>query len=169
MALSDAQTGPPSFRRRLKARPPPVPGLPQLPGSPSLHAVLTTPMDRIRCLSVVLLVRSRTGFLPCPCSLPRSEGGSASISLLSRPAQASLTLRPAKLLTHLSWALSRGSVRFGFPHPTLASYQVLPTTTWAGPSPAGNPRPWGALQNSTFWMNANIQLRAHSQAFAFTW
>jgi hypothetical protein len=55
-----------------------VPGLPQLPGLPSLHAVLTTPVDRIRCSSVDLLARSRAGVLPCPYSLPRYADGSAS-------------------------------------------------------------------------------------------
>ena len=40
------------------------------------------------------------GFLPCPCSLPHSRGGSASTSLLSRPAQASHALRPAELLAY---------------------------------------------------------------------
>ena len=40
------------------------------------------------------------GFLPCPCCLPRYRGGSASTSLLSRPAQASHALRPVELLTH---------------------------------------------------------------------
>ena len=68
-------------------------------------------------------------FLPCPCSLPRISGGSASTSSLSRPAQASHALRPAGLLTHLPWALSRGSALTGFPARALASYQVLPTTT----------------------------------------
>jgi hypothetical protein len=67
--------------------------------------------------------------LPCPRGLPRSSGGSASTSQLSRPAQASLALRPARLLTHHTWALSRGSALAGFPARTLASYQVLPTTT----------------------------------------
>jgi hypothetical protein len=38
--------------------------------------------------------------LPCPYSLPRYRGGSASTSLLSRPAQASHALRPAELLTY---------------------------------------------------------------------
>ncbi len=68
-------------------------------------------------------------FLPCPRGLPRSSGGSASTSSLSRPAQASLTLRPAQLLAHHTWALSRGSALASFPARTLASYQVLPTTT----------------------------------------
>ena len=107
-----------------------------------------------------------------PCSLPRWTGSGArrlifwrapapgpSLSVqpsplcrrvgihnfLSRPAQASLTLRPAKLLTHHTWALSRGSVLASSPAGPLASYQVLPTTAWVGPSPTGNPRPWGAL------------------------
>jgi len=37
------------------ANPPSVPGLPQLPRPPSSHAVLITPVDRIRCLSVASL------------------------------------------------------------------------------------------------------------------
>src|SRR5438045_9396198 len=37
------------------------------------------------------------GFFPCPRGLPRVTGGSASTSKLSRPAQASLALRPARL------------------------------------------------------------------------
>src|SRR5215467_7325757 len=72
------------------------------------------------------------GFLPCPCCLPRYEGGSASTSLLSRPAQASHALRPARLLTHHTWALSRGFALAGFPTRTLASYQVQPTTSLGG-------------------------------------
>ena len=85
----------------LEARPPPVPGLPQLPRPPSQHAVLNTPVDWIRCTY---------WFLPCPCSLPRFIGGSAYTTILSRPAQALLTLRPAKLLAHHAWALSRGFI-----------------------------------------------------------
>ena len=73
----------------LEARPPPVPGLPQLLRPPSLHAALNTPVDWIKCTC---------WFLPCPCSLPRLIGGSASTTILSRPAQASLALRPARLL-----------------------------------------------------------------------
>src|SRR6266436_7574682 len=66
--------------------PPPAPDLPQLPRSPSLHAVLTTPVDRTGACR----------FLPCPRGLPRLTGGSASTTSLSRPAQASLALRPAR-------------------------------------------------------------------------
>src|SRR5579864_6123651 len=99
----------------LEVLPPPVPGLPQLPRSPSLHAVLNTPVDWIRCTRWLL---------PCPHSLPRLIGGSASTSSLSRPAQASPTLRPAKLLAHHMWALSPGFIAAGFPASMLASYQT---------------------------------------------
>ena len=75
------------------------------------------------------------GFLPCPCCLPRYRGGSASTSLLSRPAQASHALRPAELLTHHTWALSRGFALASFPARTLASYQVQPTTSLGGSFP----------------------------------
>ena len=40
--------------------------------------------------------------LPGSCCLPRFHGGSASTTSLSRPAQASLALRPAGLLAHLT-------------------------------------------------------------------
>src|ERR1035441_5254308 len=72
----------------LEVPPPPAPGLPQLLRPPSLHAVLSTPADRTGACR----------FLPCPRGLPRLTGGSASTTSLSRPAQASLTLRPARLL-----------------------------------------------------------------------
>src|ERR1700688_3836096 len=72
----------------LEVQPPPAPDLPQLPRSPSLHAVLNTPVDRTGACR----------FLPCPRGLPRLTGGSASTTSLSRPAQASLALRPARLL-----------------------------------------------------------------------
>ena len=76
--------------------------LPQLPRSPSLHAVLTTPVDRTGACR----------FLPCPRGLPRLTGGSASTTSLSRPAQASLTLRPARSLARLkSGLLPEASIR----------------------------------------------------------
>src|SRR5208283_1413915 len=61
-------------------------GLPRLPASPFRRAAPTTPMDRNGCMCRLL---------PRPPGLPRCSGGSASISSLSRPAQASLALRPA--------------------------------------------------------------------------
>ena len=65
-------------------------GLPRLRASPFQRAVPTIPADRDGCLCR-LLPRSR--------GLPRFPGGSASATSLSRPAQASLTLRPAGLLS----------------------------------------------------------------------
>src|SRR5258705_11006830 len=71
-----------------EVRPPPIPDLPQLPRSPSLHAVLNTPADRTGACR----------FLPCPRGLPRLTGGAAFTTLLSRPAQALLAFLPARLL-----------------------------------------------------------------------
>ena len=84
--------------------------------------------------------------LPCPRGLPRISGGSASATSLSRPAQASLTLRPTSSLAHHTWALLRGFDPTSHPIESLVSYQVLPTTTWVGPSPTRDLRRWGALR-----------------------
>ena len=65
-------------------------GLPRLPEPPFQRAVPTTPADRAGALCR-LLPRSR--------GLPQMAGGSASALSLSRPAQASLTLRPAGSLS----------------------------------------------------------------------
>ena len=62
--------------------------------------------------------------LPHSCSLPLLLGGSASALSLSRPAQASLTLRPAGLLSRLKRPLSRGSSPAGYPAEPLVSYQI---------------------------------------------
>jgi hypothetical protein len=62
--------------------------------------------------------------LPHSCSLPQMAGGSASALSLSRPAQASLTLRPAGLLNRLKRSLSRGSSPAGYPAEPLVSYQI---------------------------------------------
>ena len=129
---------PPILPSAFEARPLPAPGLPQLPRPPSLHAVLTTPVDQTGAL---------VGSFPVPHGLPRISGGSASTTSLSRPARASLALRPARLLTHHAWALSRGFDPISYPIEPLVSYQVLPTTTWVGPSPTGDLRRWGALRN----------------------
>src|SRR6266700_1571880 len=70
----------------LEVRPPPALGLPNLRRPLFLHAVLSTPVDRTGACR----------FLPHSCGLPRLTGGSASTTSLSRPAQASLALRPAE-------------------------------------------------------------------------
>jgi hypothetical protein len=65
-------------------------GLPRLPEPPFQRAVPTTPADRAGS-SCRLLPRSR--------GLPQMAGGSASALSLSRPAQASLMLRPTESLS----------------------------------------------------------------------
>src|ERR1035437_2236175 len=62
--------------------------------------------------------------LPHSFCLPRSLGGSASTLPLSRPARALRVLRPARLLAHHSWTLSRGFDQHGYPRPPLASYRI---------------------------------------------
>jgi hypothetical protein len=62
--------------------------------------------------------------LPRSYCLPQMAGGSASALSLSRPAQASLTLRPTGLLSHLTRPLSRGSSPAGYPAEPLVSYQI---------------------------------------------
>jgi hypothetical protein len=62
--------------------------------------------------------------LPRSYSLPQMAGGSASALSLSRPAQASLTLRPAGLLNRLKRPLSRGSSPAGYPTEPLVSFQI---------------------------------------------
>ena len=126
---------PPPFLTTLEARPSTSPEPPPLAADRLPHMPCSLPRwtgAGARWLSSCAIPR---GSLPCPCCLPRFSGGSASTSSLSRPAQASHALRPARLLTHLSWALSRGSALTGFPARTLASYQVQPTTSLGGSFP----------------------------------
>jgi hypothetical protein len=85
---------------------------------------------------------------PFHSGLPRISGGSASMTSLSRPAQALLALRPAGLLNRPRRPLSRGFDPAGYPTEPLVSYQVLPTTSWVDPSSTGEPRRWGALRNA---------------------
>src|SRR5260370_6381354 len=72
-------------------------------------------------------------------------GGSASALSLSRPAQASLTLRPVGLLSRLKRPLSRGSSPSGYPAEPLVSYQDQSTTLWVESSSTSDPRLRGAL------------------------
>src|SRR5271165_1363052 len=88
-------------------------GLPRLPGSPFRHAVPNYPdgPEWVR-LSVAS---------PSHASLPRTAGGSASMTSLSRPARASLALRPTGLLSRPRRLLSRGSDPAGCPAKPLVS------------------------------------------------
>src|SRR3954449_11188338 len=61
--------------------------------------------------------------LPRLRGLPRNSGGSASVSSLSRPAQASLTLRPVGLLDRPRRPLSQGFSPVSCPTEPLVSYQ----------------------------------------------
>src|SRR5947207_11130454 len=62
--------------------------------------------------------------LPRSCSLPPLTGGSASALALSRPSQASLTLRPIGSLNRPRRPLSRGSNPSGYPAEPLVSYRI---------------------------------------------
>ena len=101
-------------RSSVEAATPAPDGSPPLPASPFRRAVPTTPADRDGCMCR-LLPRSR--------GLPRFAGGSASAPLLSRPAQASLALRPTGLLNRPRRPLSRGFDPVGYPTKPLVSYQ----------------------------------------------
>ena len=59
------------------------------------------PGGSVRCFSVDTVARSRAGLFPNRSGLPVHNGRSASTVFVSRPARASLVLRPADLLTHL--------------------------------------------------------------------
>ena len=62
--------------------------------------------------------------LPHSRGLPQMAGGSASALSLSRPAQASLTLRPAGSLSRQKRPLSRGFSPAGCPTKPLVSYRI---------------------------------------------
>ena len=61
---------------------------------------------------------------PIPRGLPQTLGGSASALSFSRPAQASLALRPARLLNRPRRPLSRGFDGTSFPATPPVSYQL---------------------------------------------
>jgi hypothetical protein len=77
--------------------------------------VPSTPTDQDGCARRLL---------PRLHGLPRFPGGSASVSSLSRPAQASLTLRPVELLDRPRRPLSRGFSPVSCPTEPLVSYQL---------------------------------------------
>ena len=78
---------------------------------------------------------------------------------LSRPAQASHTLRPVGLLNRPRRPLSRGFDQADYSTKPLVSYQALPTTAWVDPSSTGKPRRWGALDNSGIFVSHEILRR----------
>src|SRR5215470_3791584 len=107
-------------------------GLPRCVVLPYQRAVPTTPADPNGCTYPVSF--------PVRCSLPRYTGGSASASLLSRPAQASLTLRPVNSLSRPRRPLSQGF------SPPITRISCLSATRpnrllsrWSLPPPATRP------------------------------
>ncbi len=67
---------------------------------------------------------ARALYFPIPRGLPRETGGSASTISLSRPAQASLALRPAGSLNRPRRPLSRGFETASYPTAPPVSYQI---------------------------------------------
>lgn len=102
------------------------------------------PGGSVRCFSVNQLARSRAGLFPNRSGLPAHNERSASTVFVSRPARASLVLRPADLLTHLSWAWLRGSDEIRYQTPSLVSYPGIPRSPGEGLSPSGVSRRKGA-------------------------
>ena len=90
--------------------------------------------------------------LPRSCSLPQMAGGSASALSLSRPAQASLVLRPAGSLSRPGRPLSRGFSPAGYPTKPLVSYRTYRQLSVWNPPPLVI-RAFGAhCQQRTFWV-----------------
>jgi len=110
---------------RLPPEPPPVATLRPLPsltnGSPPITRT-TFPTSRAYYPGGSNGCACR--LLPRSCSLPQMAGGSASALSLSRPAQASLTLRPAGSLSRPRRPLSRGSNPASYPTEPLVSFQI---------------------------------------------
>src|SRR5437870_13914510 len=98
--------------------------------------------------------------LPRSRGLPRYGGGSASALRLSRPAQTSLTLRPAQLLNRPRRPLSRGSSPASYPAKPLVSYRSKSTTLRVAPAATGHTRPRGALHMIRFSTDADEVLGA---------
>jgi hypothetical protein len=86
--------------------------------------------------------------LPRSYSLPQMAGGSASALSLSRPAQASLTLRPAGLLNRLKAAFVTRLQPCRLPGRTARQLPDQSTTPWVESSSTSDPRLRGALPNS---------------------
>jgi hypothetical protein len=146
MTLSETQASrPPAlFRTMPFGLVPLAPGFPPLPRSPSLHAVPTTPVDRIGAYRSSLWCAPAPGSSRFALAFPTHTTGRHPYLYVSRLAQASLALRPTVLLAHLTWTLSRGSSPDGFPSRPLVSYPGIPIPPGVGLSPTGDLRHKGA-------------------------
>ena len=97
-----------------------------------------------RCVSIGYWCAPAPGSSRFALAFPAHTTGRHPWRYVSRLAQASLTLRPAGLLAHLTWTLSRGSSPNGSPFEPLVSYPGISTPPGVGLSPTGNPRRRGA-------------------------
>ena len=135
MALSDSRR---SRRPKSASRPLPSPrrGSPVCP-----HHLSDVPCPIPRWTAT----GASAGYLPVARGLPRSIGGSASTTSLSRPAQASLALRPAGLLSRpMATFVTR--LRPGqLPNRTACQLPELPTSLRVDSSSTGVTRRRGAL------------------------
>jgi hypothetical protein len=139
---------PPSWRRRSVCTA--GSGLPLLTRIAFSACRAHYPGGSVRCFSVDTVARSRAGLFPNRSGLPVHNGRSASTVFVSRPARASLVLRPADLLTHLSWAWLRGFDVIRYQTPSLVSYPGIPRTPGVGLSPTGDSRRKGARSVAIF-------------------
>jgi hypothetical protein len=94
-----------------------------------LHAVAITPAGVVGSVSLVPI--------PSPSAFPASFGRSAPALTFSRPAQRSLTLRPARSPSRLNDPLHRRLRRFCFLHRRSDCFRVERTSSRAGLAPAG--------------------------------
>ena len=123
-ALSDSRRGRRSWRRRGR--------YPRLRRSPPIARVTLPaccahyPGGSNGCLCRLL---------PRSHGLPRISAGSASALWISRPAQASLALRPAGSLDRQKRPLSRGFGPSGYPSKPLVSYQINRQLSGRNPPP----------------------------------
>src|SRR5260370_36147487 len=143
MTLSEHQAG----RRRIhgvEAFPPLAPGFPPLPRAPSLACCAHYPGGSAWCLSVADWRAPAPGSSQPALAFPERTAGRHPHLFFRGLLKLSLTLRPAELLAHLTWTLSRGSNPASYPTEPLVSYQGIPTTPWEGRSPTCDLRHRGA-------------------------
>ena len=107
---------------RLPPTPTPKTPLRPLPSARRVSADYPHHLSNVPCPVPRWTERVRRRLLPHPRGLPRYLGGSASTSL-SRPARASLTLRPAGSLNRPRRPLSRGFDPASYPTEPLVSYR----------------------------------------------
>ena len=128
----------------VEAFAPLAPGFPPLPRSPSLHAVLTTPVDRPGACRLLIGALPRR-VLPSPLWPSRNERP-VGIHIFSFEACSSYHSRYGlqSCSPTLRGLCHEAPTRPVNPAESLVSYQGIPTTPWVGPSPTGNLRHRGA-------------------------